>query len=311
MLDVAALPEPNEDRLPLAIVGRYDDLATARERALVAAAREVSHRIDRAGDGWVLLVPITAHDEIVRELALFEREQREHPPEPAPVPLAKASSVSLYVFAWLMGTCFFLQNIAPPEWTERGAADSIAIIQRGEWWRTLTALTLHADLPHVAANLATGVLFAVFLLPQLGTGLTWLAIVLSGGLGNLLNSWSYGREAHVTIGASTAVFGALGLLVSIDFLARWSAPHTRSRWQLVLPVGAGLALLAYLGSGGEDAERDRIDYMAHFWGFIAGLALGAVAALLRLRERTPLLVQRLAAITAVSVTVVAWRFAVT
>jgi membrane associated rhomboid family serine protease len=302
------MPEP-EDHTPLAIVGHYADLATARERALVAAAREVAHRIDRAGDGWVLLVPISAHDEIARELAAFEHEERARPPEAAPVPLAKASSVSLYVFAWLLGTCFFLQSIAPPVWTERGAADSIAIIQRGEWWRTFTALTLHADLPHVAANIATGVLFAVFLLPQLGTGLTWLAIVLSGALGNALNSWAYGRESHVTIGASTAVFGALGLLVSLDFLARWRAPHTRSRWQLVLPLGAGLALLAFLGSGGEDAERERIDYMAHFWGFVAGVVLGAVAALLRLRERTPQLVQHVAAFAAMAVLVVAWRLA--
>jgi membrane associated rhomboid family serine protease len=302
------MPDP-EDVTPLAIVGYYADLATARERALVAAAREVAHRIDRAGEGWVLLVPESAREEIARELAAFEHEERERPREPAPVPLARANTVSLYVFAWLMGTCFFLQNVAPPLWIERGAADSIAIIQRGEWWRVFTALTLHADLPHVAANLATGVLFAVFLLPQLGTGLTWLAIVLSGGLGNLLNSWSYGRESHVTIGASTAVFGALGLLVSIDFLARWSAPHTRSRWQLVLPVGAGLALLAYLGSGGEDAERERIDYMAHFWGFIAGLVLGALAATLRLRERTPKPLQHLAAAAAMAALAAAWHLA--
>jgi membrane associated rhomboid family serine protease len=113
----------------------------------------------------------------------------------------------------------------------------------------------------------------------------------------------------VTIGASTAVFGALGLLVSLDFLARWRAPHTRSRWQLVLPLGAGLALLAFLGSGGEDAERERIDYMAHFWGFVAGVVLGAVAALLRLRERTPQLVQHVAAFAAMAVLVVAWRLA--
>jgi membrane associated rhomboid family serine protease len=302
------MPEP-EDHPPLAEVGRYSSLATARERSLVAAAREVAHRIDRAGDEWVLLVAATARGEILRELALFESEERARPAETAPEPVAKVSTLSLYVFAWLMGTCFFLQNIAPSAWIERGAADSIAIIQRGEWWRIFTALTLHADLPHVAANLATGVLFAVFLLPQLGTGLTWLGIVLSGGLGNFLNSWSYGRETHITIGASTAVFGALGLLVSMDFLARWSAPHTRHRWQLVLPVGAGLALLAYLGSGGEDAERERIDYMAHFWGFIAGLLLGAVAALLRLRARAPQFVQYLAALGAIAVLAGAWCLA--
>ena len=308
-LSAVLMPELPEDDLPLAVVGRYPDLATARERALVAAAREIAHRIDRDGDAWLLLVGLEARAEMLRELALYEIEQRERPPEPTPLSEEPVSTISLYVAAWLLGTCFFLQNVVPSAWVDAGTADSTAILQRGEWWRTFTALTLHADLPHVAANLATGLLFSAFLLPQLGTGLTWLAIVLSGALGNAINSWAYGRETHVAIGASTAVFGALGLLVSMDFVSRFASPHTRHRWQLVLPIGAGLALLAYLGSGGDDPEHARIDYMAHFWGFTAGLLLGALAALLRLRQRTPLLLQRLAATSAVLLLVVAWRLA--
>jgi membrane associated rhomboid family serine protease len=299
----------SEESVPFAEVGRYSELAAARERALVAASRDVAHRLDREGDEWVLNVAADAREEVLRELALFESEQRQRPAETSFASVGKIETLSLYVAAWLLGTFFFLQNIAPPEWIDRGAADSAAIIQRGEWWRTVTALTLHADLPHVVANLATGLLFAAFLLPQLGTGLTWLAIVLSGGLGNAINSWTYRGEAHVTIGASTAVFGALGLLVSIDFLARFSSVHTRSRWQLVLPVGAGLALLAYLGSGGEEPQREHIDYMAHFWGFVAGLGLGTMAVLARLRESASVVLQRTAAIAAVTLLVTTWWLA--
>ena len=301
------MSEPPDDHIPLVEVGRYSDLAVARERALVAEACQVGHRLDREGDEWVLLVDVPARAAVLRELALFEAEQLRRPVELASAPVGKVETLSLYVVAWLLGTCFFLQNIGPAEWIERGAADAGAIALRGEWWRTFTALTLHADLPHVTANLATGLLFAAFLLPQLGTGVTWLAIVLTGALGNAVNSWTYRAEPHVTIGASTAVFGALGLLVSVDFFARWSSPHTRSRWQLVLPVGAGLALLAYLGSGGEhEHEREHIDYMAHFWGFAVGLVLGAIAALTRLRERLPAVAQRFAAVATVALFTVAW-----
>ncbi len=299
-----------EKNVPLAEVGRYRDLAAARERALVAASREVVHSLDRDGEEWVLRVDLSARGEVLHELALFEIEQQQRPAEATLVPMGKVQTLSLYVAAWLLGTCFFLQNIAPPALVDCGVASSRAIIGRGEWWRTFTALTLHADGPHVVANLATGLLFAAFLLPQLGTGVTWLAIVLSGALGNAINSWAYRGEAHHTIGASTAVFGALGLLVSVDFLARFSSPHTRSRWQLVLPVGAGLALLAYLGSGGEtEHQREDIDYMAHFWGFIAGLALGAIATLLKMRARVPPSGQRLAAITAIALLALAWHLA--
>jgi hypothetical protein len=104
---------------------------------------------------------------------------------------------------------------------------------------------------------------------------------LSGAAGNALNAWFYRGEAHVSIGASTAVFGALGLLVGAEFFARLARAETRSRWQLIVPLGAGFALLAFLGVG---EEHRRVDYMAHFWGFTAGLALGAFGTALRVDE---------------------------
>ena len=51
---------------------------------------------------------------------------------------------------------------------------------RGEWWRAFTALTLHADIGHLGANLAAGLVYAAFLLPIFGSGWTWLFIVLAG-----------------------------------------------------------------------------------------------------------------------------------
>ncbi len=300
------MSDSSEAHAPLAEVGRYDRLAEARERALVVAAREMAHWLDREGDEWVLRVEIPAREEALRELRLFEIEQRERPPAPALAVVGKVETLSLYVFAWVMGASFFLQNIAGPQWLEQGDSSSRAIVRDGEWWRTLTALTLHADLPHVVANIATGLVFAAFVLPQLGTGITWLAIVLSGALGNAINAWGHRGEAHATIGASTAVFGALGILVGLDFAARFSSPHTRSRWQLVLPAGAGLALLAYLGVG---EERDRIDYMAHLWGFAVGAGEGAIAAALQLGERVGAGVQRLAAAAALALLAAAWWLA--
>src|SRR5205809_421801 len=82
---------------------------------------------------------------------------------------------------------------------ERGSAEESAILH-GQWWRTVTALTLHADASHLAANLATGLLFAAFVIPRLGAGFTWLAILLSGALGNALNAWGYRGESHDSIG---------------------------------------------------------------------------------------------------------------
>jgi membrane associated rhomboid family serine protease len=195
----------------------------------------------------------------------------------------------------------------PSEWQDRGEAVSSAIVRGGEWWRAFTALTLHGDILHLVANIASGLIFAVFVLPHLGTGITWLLIVLSGFLGNVVNAWFYRSAPHISIGSSTAVFGALGLLVACEFVARFTSKATRNRWQLVLPLGAGLALLAYLGVG--DPEQHRTDFMAHLWGFCSGIVLGSVAAMARLRDRVPRKGQVVAAILAPGSIVFAWRVA--
>jgi len=301
------MSEPTKSKLPLAEVGRYRRLADARERGLVAAAKDVPHWIERDGDEWLLLVEEPQREAILAELRAFETEEKARPAAAKFLPAEKIETLSLYVAAWLMAGFFLAQNLAGDAWMERGEALSDAIVRRGEWWRTLTALTLHGDVAHVGANLATGLLFAAFVIPHLGSGLAWLCIVLSGALGNAVNAWGYRGEAHASIGASTAVFGALGILVGAEFVVRLSSAHTRSRWQLVLPIGAGLALLAYLGIG--DEEHKNIDFMAHLWGFVAGLPIGGACRGLKAKERTPRRAQRLCALAAVALLGAAWVMA--
>ena len=299
------MPEPEEPHGPLIAVGRYGRLAVARERGLVVAARELPHWIEREGDEWVLRVEESAGEEVARELAAFELEERERPVVRGVFPAEKIPTLSLYVAGWVLSMFFVAQNYLGAAWEERGVAESGAIL-RGEWWRTITALTLHADAAHIGANLATGLLFAAFALPRFGTGVTWLAIVLSGALGNAVNAWGYRGEWHGSIGASTACFGALGILMGAEVFARWREPRTRSRWQLVLPLGAGLGLLAFLGVGEKGGH---VDYMAHCWGFVVGAVEGVAAEGWRVKDRAPVAVQRAAAWAAVGLVAWAWALA--
>ncbi len=301
------MPEDAPPDFPLVEVGRYDRLSHAKERALVVSAMELPHWIVREGRAFTLRVEPPAQVEVARELEKFESEQAQRAVVVEEKPLPKIETLSLYVAAWFLGTCWFLQNVMPPAWEEKGEAISRAIVRDGEWWRALTALVLHGDITHLLANIASGLLFSAFVLPYLGTGATWLLIVLSGFLGNLANAFFYRSTPHISIGSSTAVFGALGLLVATDFMARFASPHTRSRWQLILPLGAGFALLAYLGVGEE--EHSHTDYMAHLWGFSAGLLLGALAAISHLRERISPAIQRVFAFLAPSLVLIAWWLA--
>ena len=299
------MSDDTESDGPLSEVGRYPRLSHARLRGLVVSAGRWPHWIKREGDEWILLVEPLAYEAVARELEAFEAEEKERPQPAVDDREEKIPTLSLYAAAWVLCAFFFAQKMARPEWVERGVADGGAILQ-GQWWRTITALTLHADPPHLIANLATGLLFAAFLLPRLGAGLTWLAIIASGALGNAVNAWGYRGEAHHSIGASTACFSALGILVGLELVARLREKHHRNRWQLVLPLGAGLALLAYLGVG---EEGKNIDYMAHCWGFIAGGGLGLGAAALRLKERASPAIQRGASTLALAIIAVAWLLA--
>lgn len=294
-------------------IRRYPRLQQAREGALALAARDLAYTIQRERDEWLLLVDPEAAPAAIAEIEIFEAEERRTQATAAArtLPPLRMPVVSLFLVGLVMAIFFWIQiwmEGASSAWTELGVASSSSILRQGEWWRTITALTLHAGGDHFAANLASGLLFGAFLSNHFGSGLGWLLIVLGGAAGNAVNAWIYRDGSHFSIGASTAVFGALGLLVGAELHARWSHPGARSRWQLIVPLGAGFALLAFLGSGGESAER--VDVLAHLWGFLCGVILGAIAAASRVGERRSLALQLPAGCTALLLLLVAWHLAV-
>jgi len=155
-------------------------------------------------------------------------------------------------------------------------------VQAGQWWRAWTALTLHLDGPHLAANLAAGVWFGYLAARQLGAGTAWLLIVTAAAGANLLEGL-LASPAHRAVGASTAVFAALGALSAHSWRERLALPQRWARrWA---PLIAGVGLLGWTGTAGEGT-----DVVAHLAGFAVGALFGATAALPRWQrglERVP------------------------
>jgi rhomboid protease GluP len=150
-------------------------------------------------------------------------------------------------------------------WFDQGGAEASRILD-GELWRTITALTLHADLAHLFSNAVAAAIFVTALSSMLGAGLAFTLLVLSGASGNLANAWIQG-SFHVAVGASTAIFGAVGVLGSLGLVKRRREPtRRRGAW---IPIAAALGLLAMLGTG-----SGRTDVLAHLFGFFCGAALG-------------------------------------
>ena len=156
------------------------------------------------------------------------------------------------------------------DWWQAGMSHA-GLIREGEWWRAVTALGLHADTVHLAGNLVFGLVFGFLAGELLGWGLAWSGMLLAGALGNALNAFVQ-APSHTSIGASTAVFAILGILAAYT----WKRRRTQvNRW---VPLGGGLALLAFLGMGGE-----RTDVFAHFAGFGSGCLFGLLFGVLESR----------------------------
>jgi membrane associated rhomboid family serine protease len=176
------------------------------------------------------------------------------------------------------------------------AGASAGAIASGEFYRIATALTLHADVPHLAGNILGIAIFATAVCHLTGTGVGWTMILASGLLGNLANAWLV-EPAHLSVGASTAVFGAVGILSAAQFYRKRSAGDSRFRaW---LPLAGGLALLAFLGSGAH------ADLTAHLFGFASGIGLGLFFAVRIRRPPAPAVQRRLIACSA-AILAVSW-----
>ena len=133
-----------------------------------------------------------------------------------------------------------------------------------------------------------------------GTGFALLFALFTGFAGNVMNAFFYG-SAHNSIGASTSVFGVIGVLAGLQFFDSFREKKL-GRW---IPFGAALGLLAMLGSS------EKSDVLAHLFGFAAGLPAGTIfGALFSKRSIPGKTVQNIATILFISVIFGCWIIAV-
>lgn len=234
------------------------------EWALVLNARGIPFELD-VSDGEIRLWTLPGDMErAARELDAFDVENVPEAPRPE-VPRYGASSLGIAI-AWLILAAHGLMADAPIL-RERGSADAERVLW-GEPWRAVTALTLHADLPHALGNAAFGGALLTAAAWRVGPGLALAITVAAGIAGNVLTAALYATR-HDAIGASTAVFGTLGLVTATAlFDARRFRVRRRAPWVL---IGASLALLGFLGA------NEGSDVIAHAAGWLFGILFGMVA----------------------------------
>jgi membrane associated rhomboid family serine protease len=287
-----------------AVVRASPDRGQAESWTLVLEAMAIPHRVVPTDVGFAVMVPPRMVAPAIAALDAQDKEAAEGPARDA-LPLDHGPSfVGVGMSITLLAFYVVAGERSGPDihgWFRHGSAVADAIVRHHEAWRAVTALTLHADIMHVAGNVVATLVFVTALGRWLGGGLALLATLLSGALGNLLTAHIY-VTSHNVVGASTATFGALGVLGGLQFVRRFRARNVGRMKRALLGIAAALGLLAMLGMG------ERSDIVAHASGLGFGILFGVLVGLW-LRRPVRLFGQALALLATLALLVGAWLLA--
>jgi membrane associated rhomboid family serine protease len=209
-------------------------------------------------------VPAQEHERALEVIRLYRTENLHWP-------WRRKISSHDFLFDWgalawvfLIVTFFWLDE-RDVNLHDAGLMRGVAVSQ-GEWWRLFTAIFLHADLSHLAANAGIGLVLLGLAMGAYGTGVGLLAALLAGAGGNVLRLMI--NDGQPSLGASGMVMGALGLL-AVRSVSLWRKNPNALKY-IFSGLAAGVMLFVLLGTDPNS------DVIAHFGGFVSGILIGGV-----------------------------------
>lgn len=259
-----------------------------RQWLLVLEAKNIPFVSHRAGGQLTLYVPALFSAMAVAEINEFSLEGvKQASFLPSRPWWLGAICLALCLLVWHLlrfGALAWVSLPSPPfpkepgQWIVAFGLDVHRTMVRGEWWRLVTALTLHSDLRHLLSNILMGGAFFALLAGRVGFRFSLFLIIVGGVLGNGVSLFFKG-PAVVSVGFSTSCFALLGIVGAYVFC---DTTQVRLRHKDVVllhaprwftPLAAGLALLAFLGGAGQP----NTDFAAHASGAGMGFVLGGLA----------------------------------
>lgn len=147
-----------------------------------------------------------------------------------------------------------------------GALNRIEVLYYNEYYRLITCAFLHGGLIHIAVNM-----YSLYIIgPQMEKifgkvkyiVLYLLTAVSASILGLILNNNDY----NVSVGASGAIFGILGAMLSVVIIER-----NRINRSVLVNIVVVILLNLFIGFNASN-----IDNFAHIGGLVGGVILGSV-----------------------------------
>ena len=154
-----------------------------RDYSLVLLSQGIVHRLERSPEGpFEIFVKPEHEPQALHQLELYRKEnppREENPPLPLSLSLQPAWVLLVPVVCTLLD---FSGKVARMHSLGLSDADKV---MHGQWWRTITALTLHGDARHIASNLLSG--YIVLTLLSYRTPLARMApfLAVAGAQGHL------------------------------------------------------------------------------------------------------------------------------
>ena len=168
---------------------------------------------------------------------------------------------------------------------EFGAKTNYLIRFDHEWWRFVTPVFIHVNLPHILINMYSlwvigpwveklygSAKFVVFWVVTgiAGVMASYLTVIPNSHPG-LISSFLIKPYDHPSAGASGALFGLIGVLFVFGIKYRRELPEGFKR-----AFGTGMLPVILLNLGIGFLARDFIDNAAHLGGLLSGAAFAAV-----------------------------------
>ena len=274
-MDDSEPPPLTDPRRLLAHSPRKEEIL---DESLVLASQWLKHWIEFDGKDFRLSVE-ERDFAAAQELLDTYRQENAGFHETAPTPGTLELYLTPLLFLAIPVLCYFWVGLQPgANWLiGRGSADA-RLMLAGEWWRSLTATTLHADNGHFLSNLVSGYFILNLLNHRVGIGTAMVVASLGAGLTNCLVALASG-PGHVSIGFSTVVFCSLGMLAALESL---HLPRRREKNMRRLTPLISAFFIAVMVGLGENA-----DVKAHFYGFGIGALLGVACPRLPRRLSRP------------------------
>ena len=242
---------------------------------LVLSSSDVAYHVGRGEHGWEVYVHDTAYEKALDVIEQYLSENRDaHLVEEVHAFEYGKTYFGVWVSLILVALHVAIAMSHESEaYIKTYGLDAYQVLH-GELYRTVTSLIIHANTLHLAGNVLGIAVFGTAVCQIMGPGVGWLIIMVTGIGGNFMNAFLY-KSHHLSVGSSTAVFGAVGILAGYQFLKKLRPPGRGTKaW---LPLAGGLALLAFLGAGKHS------DLTAHLFGFIVGIVIGVLYASLASR----------------------------